>query len=304
MKPARNLRQFALRFAITLALSVGAAAAVTPAFAKQVQQAAPFVSDRISVEVLGQGPDVVLLHGYASTKEVWRPVAERLSASHRVHLIQISGFAGTPWVHGDSPFFQPMLDEVARYANGLDKPAFIGHSMGGLSGVMLASQYPDMFSKVMSVDSLPFFGVIMDANATVESVRPMAQQMRAIIRSAPAFMYRAQQQQTAVSMTLTESRRAEIVEASDSSDRQALANGIAELMTTDIRPQLPNITTPVWAVYAVDHSGPAPLAPTLWAHEYAALPDVKLEAVENSRHFIMFDQPERLNALIDRFLAD
>ncbi len=304
MKSARQLRQFALRLAITLAISVGVAAVVTPAFARQAEQATPFASDRISVEVMGQGPDVILLHGYASTKEVWRPAAERLSASHRVHLIQMSGFAGTPWVHGDSAMFQPMLDEVARYAVTLDRPAFIGHSMGGLSGLMLASQHPDLLSKVMSVDSLPFFGVIADTEATVESVRPMATQMRAIIRTAPAFLYRAQQQQAAVSLTLTESRRAEIVEASDRSDRNALANGILELMTTDIRPLLPSITTPVWAVYAVDHAGAAPLAPTVWAREYASLPNVNLEPVEGSRHFIMYDQPERLNALIDRFLAD
>lgn len=304
MKTAR-LRQFAMRFAITLAISMGVAAAVTPAFAQGSEQPASFMSDRISVEVMGQGPDVILLHGYASTKQVWRPVAERLASTHRVHLVQMSGFAGAPWVHGDSPFFQPMLDEVARYAKGLEQPAFIGHSMGGLSGVMLASQHPDLFSKVMSVDSLPFFGVIVDPNATVESVRPMAQQMRSIIRSAPAFMYRAQQQQTAVTMTLTESRRAEIVEASDSSDRQALANGIAELMTTDIRPHLTSITTPVWAIYAVDNSGAhGAMAGSLWEREYATLPGVKLEPVEVSRHFIMFDQPERLNALIDRFLAD
>ena len=35
-----------------------------------------------------------------------------------------------------------------------------------------------------------------------------------------------------------------------------------------------------------------------------ALPNVRMEAVENSRHFIMYDQPERLNALIDRFFDD
>jgi len=305
MKSAFAIRQFALRFVVALSLSTGMAASVTPALASQSEPQAAFVSDRISVEVIGQGPDVIFLHGYASTREVWRPVAERLSGSYRVHLVQMAGFAGAPWTHGEGPYLQPMLDEVARYAGTLNKPAFIGHSMGGLSGVMLAQQQPDLLSKVMTVDSLPFFGALMDPSATAESVRPMAEQMRAVIRSAPAFLFRAQQQQTAVSMTLTEERRAEIVIASDGSDRQALATAIAELMTTDVRPVLAQITTPVWAVYAVDRSAAyGAVSPTIWSREYAQLPDVRLEPVENSRHFIMYDQPERLNALIDRFLQE
>lgn len=305
MKSGFEFRHLALRYALALVVSICVLPVLTPAFAAQQQEAAPFVSDRISVEVMGQGTDIIFLHGYASTREVWRPVAERLSGQYRVHLVQMAGFAGAPWGHGDGAYFQPMLDEVARYAATLDRPVFIGHSMGGLSGLMLAEQHPELLSKVMSVDSLPFFGVLMDVSATPDSVRPMAEQMRAVIRSAPAFLFRAQQQQTAVSLTLKEDRRAEIVTASDGSNRQALATAIAELMTTDMRPVLGQITTPVWVVYAVDHSGgQGAIAPSVWSREYAPLPNVTLEPIENSRHFIMYDQPERLNALIDRFLED
>jgi pimeloyl-[acyl-carrier protein] methyl ester esterase len=92
----------------------------------------PFVSDRLSVEVSGSGPDVVLIPGLASSRDVWRPLANGLAAHHRVHLVQLAGFAGEPWAHGDEPFLQPVVEELARYIrqNELQPPALIGHSWG------------------------------------------------------------------------------------------------------------------------------------------------------------------------------
>lgn len=304
MKPAQSARQYALRFMVVLALSVGAAGFVSPVVASPAMQDAPFASDRMSVEIMGQGPDVIFVPGYTSSREVWREAAARLSATHRVHLVQFSGFAGQPWSHADGPFLAPALDELARYAGTLDRPALIGHSMGGFAGLRLAQQHPDLLSKVMSVDSLPFFGALMGPQATAENLAPMANQMKAMLLAVTPEMFRAQQEQMAVGMTLTEARRAAIVEDSLDSDPQARATAIAELMVADARPDLDKVTVPFWAVYAVDVSGgQGAMAPALWTREYAALPDVKMAAVENSRHFIMYDQPERLNALIDAFLA-
>ncbi|MEG1451677.1 alpha/beta fold hydrolase [Brevundimonas sp.] len=304
MKPARSVRQFALRFISALTLSVAAVGIGTPVLAVPVAQDAPFASDRLSVEVIGQGPDVIFVPGYTSSREVWREAAQRLSATHRVHLVQFSGFAGQPWSHGDGPFLAPALDELARYAGTLDKPALIGHSMGGFAGLRLAQQHPDLLSKVMSVDSLPFFGVLMGPQATAENLAPMASQMKAMLLAVSPDMFRAQQAQTAVGMTLTEAKRSAIVEDSLNSDPQARATAIAELMVADARADLGKVTVPFWAVYAVDHSGgQGAMAPAVWTREYAALPDVKMAAVENSRHFIMYDQPDRLNALIDDFLS-
>lgn len=298
-----RLLKSCLMMAAVAALSNGLSVSSMAQEAVGAVEAAPFQSDRLSVEVIGHGPDVIFLHGYSSTREVWRNEATRLQDRYRVHLVQLGGFAGEPWSHGDGPVFQPALDEITRYARTLERPVLIGHSMGGLSGLMIAQQHPQLFAKVMSVDSLPFFGVLMDPNATSESLRPLVSQLATAIRNVPAPLYRAQQQQTAMGMTLNEERRADLVAAADASDRRAMATAFVELATADARAGLGAMTTPVWAVYAVDNSGgQGAMASAVWAREYAALPGVRLEPVENSRHFIMYDQPERLSALIDSFL--
>ncbi len=299
--PAKILRAF------TLAVAVGLSAAsiVSPAQAEPARAEAPaFVSDRLWVEVMGQGPEVILVPGFASSREVWRPLALRLSASHRVHLVQLAGFAGEPWAHGNGPFVQPAVDELARYAARLTRPAVIGHSMGGLSGLLLAQQHPEAVSRVMSVDSLPFFSAMFGPQVTPQTARPFADQAAASILSADEAAFRVQQQQTAVGMMRNEAGRAAMVEWSMASDRQAMASAISEVMTIDARPGLAAMTTPVWAIYASDANGgaPAALADAVWSREYAALPGATLKRVDDARHFIMIDQPERLNALIDAFL--
>jgi len=98
---------------ITLAICTPNIIAATKVFAAEPAPAvavAPFVSDRLSVEVVGQGPDVILIPGFGCSREVWRAEAERLKTTHRVHLVQLAGFAGEPWVHGDGPFIQPVVD--------------------------------------------------------------------------------------------------------------------------------------------------------------------------------------------------
>jgi pimeloyl-[acyl-carrier protein] methyl ester esterase len=301
--PAKTLRAFMLAAAIGWT----AGTVSSPAQAEPVRIEAPaFASDRLSVEVMGQGPDVILIPGFASSRDVWRPLAQRLAATHRVHLVQLAGFAGEPWTHGDGAFVQPVVDELARYATTLNRPAVIGHSMGGLTGLLVAQQHPEAVGRVMSVDSLPFFSALYGPTATVESARPFADQAAAGILNADAAGYRVQQERTAAGMMRNEAGRADMVEWSMASDRQAMASAIRDVMTTDARPGLAAMTTPVWAVYAADANGgaPAAMADGMWGREYAALPGVKLVRVDDSRHFIMTDQPERLGALVDEFLAD
>lgn len=299
----------------TIAVALAACSPVLAVAAQAFAQTPPpvvaapapsFANDRLSVVVTGSGPDVVLIPGFASSRAVWAMTAERLSRTHRVHQVQLAGFAGEPWAHGDGPFVQPVIDALAAYMQqaGLDRPAVIGHSMGGLSAIMLAQQHPDRVGRVMSVDSLPFYAALFGPQVTVEMARPFAAQAAASILTATEPDFRTSQTATAQGMARDPATRTAMVEWSMSSDRQAMAAAIRDVMLTDVRPGLASMTVPVWAPYASDADGgaPAALADGLWGREYAALPGVKLIRVDGSRHFIMADQPERFAEIVDDFL--
>ena len=296
----------AIFLASAVALATGSVASVVRAEPAAALPA--FTSDRLSVEVVGQGPDVILIPGLASSREVWRATADRLKATHRVHLVQLAGFAGEPWSHGDGAFVQPEVDALARYIReaGLTRPAVVGHSLGGLSGLLLAQRHPALVGRLMTVDSLPFYSAMFGPTATVESARPFAERAAAMIVGADEATYRTQQEATARTLSRTPAEQARIVAWSMASDRQATASAMKDVMTTDARPTLATMTTPVTALYAADADGGAPavMADGLWGREYAALPNVTLIRVDDSRHFIMADQPERFAELLDAFLAD
>ena len=256
----------------------------------------------------GQGPDVILIPGFGSSREVWRATADRLKATHRVHLVQLAGFAGEPWSHDDGPFVQPVVDELDRYIRdqGLEGPAVVGHSMGALVGLQLAQQHPEAVGKLMSVDSLPFFSSMFGPQVTAQSAAPFADQAAAAILDTTDDDFRAAQTRSAPGFTRDPATRERIVAWSLAGDRRAMATAIREVMTTDARPGLSAMTTPVTALYAADADGgaPATLADATWSREYAALPGAKLIRIDGSRHFIMADQPQRFAEVLDAFLAD
>ena len=299
------------RLAVILGVVIACAVASDQARAQSAHQTvsavAPFTSDRLSVEVVGQGPDVILIPGLASSREVWRATADRLKASHRVHLVQLAGFAGEPWSHGDGPFLQPVVDELDRYIRqqGLNRPAVIGHSMGALVGLRLAQAHPDAVGRLMSVDSLPFFSALFGPQVTAETARPFADQAASGILNTPQDAFRNGQTQTAAGYSRDPATQADIVAWSMAGDRHAMAAAIKDVMTTDARPGLAAMTTPVTALYASDADGgaPAAVADAMWTREYATLPGATLIRVDGSRHFIMADQPARFAELVDAFLA-
>ncbi|OYX79496.1 MAG: alpha/beta hydrolase [Brevundimonas sp. 32-68-21] len=271
-------------------------------------QASAFVSDRLSVEVVGAGPDVILIPGFGCSREVWRTTADRLKATHRVHLVQLAGFAGEAWSHGDGPFVQPVVEELDRYirSQGLERPAVIGHSMGALAGLVLAQQHPEAVGRLMSVDSLPFFGALRGPQVTVEAMRPAAEQTAQTLLALSDESFRAAQVGSAQGMTRDAALRVRLVDWTTGSDRKAMAAAMRDVLLTDARPGLANLSVPVTALYASDADGGAPAAQAdqAWGHEYATLPGVKLIRVDGSRHFIMADQPQRFAELVDQFLAD
>ena len=82
----------------------------------------------------GSGEPLLLIHGIGSTWRVWKPVLDRLEASHEVLAVDVPGFGrSAPLPPGTRPTIEAMADALERAldAAGWDQPHIAGNSMGG-----------------------------------------------------------------------------------------------------------------------------------------------------------------------------
>jgi pimeloyl-ACP methyl ester carboxylesterase len=279
-----------------------AAGVLVPAFA------ADFKSERITVTTEGEGSDVILIPGLGSSPRVWRELV-RAVPGHRYHLVQISGFAGQArGGNTEGAVAAPVAEEIARYiaARGLQKPAVIGHSMGGTIGMMLAGRHPDAVSRLMVVDMLPFLGVMFGPpGATADSVKPMADSLLTQMRAAEPAARQMRTTATINSMIDTVAMRPGAIDDSLKSDPDVAARAYHELVVTDLTPELGRISVPTTVLYVV------PKAPGLteakvdgwYKAAYAPLKGVTLKRIPSSAHFIMWDQSEQFQSEVKVFLG-
>jgi pimeloyl-ACP methyl ester carboxylesterase len=287
------------------ALLVPASAEAAPGKAPHSAAAAP---TRFSVTVTGSGPDVILIPGLSTPREVWAATAAEFAGTHRLHLVQIAGFGGTPaGPNAQGDILEGSVAELERYiaAHRLRKPAIVGHSMGGLIALMLAERSPDSVGKVMVVDALPFIGTLFAPDASIETVRPQAERLRsAMARAAGPEQRRAGAEQVAAGLAKTPEARALVARWVVESDPLVSAEAAYEDLVTDARPGLRSIRVPVTVLFACDPPAlPLERARSLYAAAYAETPLLELKPIEGSYHFIMLDRPDAFNAALRAFLA-
>lgn len=257
-------------------------------------------------EVVGTGPDLVLVPGLGSSPAVWDGVRESLAKDYRLHLVHVAGFAGRAPEGDPATVIERTEAEIIRHLDceKVKSAAYAGHSMGGFLGLMLAADHPDRIDRVVVVDSLPFFPLIFDPTLTVERAAPQAELTRAALLGQDDATFAASQRAGVQSLVREAGFHEQVVQWSLDSDRATFAGAVHAIMTTDLRPRLPAITTPVTVLAAANAYAPRTRVEPLYTAAYAGLPGVKLTIIEDSYHFIMFDQPAAFEAALRAGLAD
>jgi len=294
--------------ALVMQPDAGHCATAPAATAAPAPAAAPVVMDHISITSIGSGSAVVLIPGLSTPSAVWAGVVPELAKSHRVILVQINGFGGEAPGKNIAP---GILDGLVAELDGyivrekLGRPAIVGHSMGGLAALMFAKAHPDHVSKVMVVDSLPFIGVMFAPTATVAMLKPQG----AAVRDQMAASYgkpadAANAEVTADRLALKPESRARVKAWVMASDPRVSGEALYEDMTTDLRPDMAKIATPITLVYPWNATGPTrEMAEPLYHGAYAGAPHVSYVDIGDAAHFVMLDQPAAFQAALMGFVG-
>jgi pimeloyl-ACP methyl ester carboxylesterase len=102
----------------------------------------------------GQGPPVVLIHGFASSLETWELLMPQLEKTHRVIAMDLKGFGWTDRPEGDySPAAEAKLVLALLDKLGVEKAAFVGHSWGSSVTLALALAAPQRVERIALYDA-------------------------------------------------------------------------------------------------------------------------------------------------------
>jgi pimeloyl-ACP methyl ester carboxylesterase len=101
----------------------------------------------------GDGPVVLLLHGYPDGKRTWEPILPGLTtAGYRPVAADLPGFGGTDPLPG-LPGVVSLADAVAALAVRLEATTVVGHDWGGVATWCVAAMRPETAGRYVVVNA-------------------------------------------------------------------------------------------------------------------------------------------------------
>ena len=252
----------------------------------------------LHVEVRGDGPDLVLLHGWGLHGGIWGPWLDALADVARLHVLDLPG-------HGRSAFSPPAADlpGMARavFARVPSDATVLGWSLGGLLALELARRHPRHLRALILVASTPRFLAGPDWE---HGMRPevldefstgLERDYRRTVLSFLTLQTRGDEHGNEALRGLRHR-----LGAHGEPDRRALVAGLEILRRSDLRDALPRIAQPA-LVIAGEHDRLTP--PAAGRALAATLPSARFRLIERCGHAPFLSHAELVTAEVRGFLS-
>lgn len=263
----------------------------------------------IDVKVTGHGQPVVLIPGLTTPGAVWDDTVKHLQDKYECHVVTIAGFGSLPPVKTDH-LMDDARDQIIAYAREqqLNKPAIVGHSLGGTLALAIGEKAPDLPGDIVCVDSLPFLaGVMLPGVTTAEGAQKGAESMREMMTRGTREQFAAYMDKVSVPSMVTKPEDIKRMAALlDKSDPATAGQAMYELLTTDLRPDLGQIKCPILVLGALGDKlkyAPRETIENNYKTQYTNAPQTRFVFFDKSKHFIMIDDPAGFYAALDKELA-
>lgn len=248
---------------------------------------------------LGQGPPVVLVHGFPSNGQLWRQIAPELAKTHTVYVYDVPGQGRSerrPDMDVSDPFQSAVLADLLRQWQ-LVRPAIVLHDIAnsyGLGAYYLEGCRFERMALVSSAVMMPCVtAATLHAKTYIEAYRTMPLNLYELIASArirsttfkpmdePTFETYLAPWRGALGQALWYNRVAQISEAH----------------TEMLQARLGPLDCPVRIIWGTEDTW----IPVAQAHRLRAfVSNASLRLVPGAGHFVMDDDP----GAVTRHLAD
>lgn len=263
----------------------------------------------IEVKVTGHGQPVILIPGLATPGAIWDDTVKHLQDKYECHVVTIAGFGGVLPVKTDN-LIDDARDQIIAYAreHQLQKPVIVGHSLGGTLALAIGEKAPDLPSEIISVDGLPFLAGVMFPGVTdAEGAKKAAAAMRQKISGQTPEQFAEYQRKVSIPSMVTKPEDVErIATMCGKSDGAAVGQAMSELLSTDYRPELGKIKSPILVMGALAELLQFARREVLeqnYKSQFTNAPQTRFEFFDKAKHFIMIDDPAGFYAALDKELA-
>lgn len=235
------------------------------------------IEQLVHCKVEGQGPALVLLHGWGVNSAVWQPIVEPLTAHFTLYLVDLPGFGQS------APLEQYSLKSISEAILQVvpDSAVWCGWSLGGLIATYAAINYPQQVKKLIQVSSSIKFvadqqwpGVDASVfNNFLQGLQNNPQKTLTRFIALQAMGSVSARKDSAIIKKL-------LLETADA-DHKALVASLRLLADSDLRPSFPRLTQPCLSLFG-QFDGLVPLQSS--KEMQALLPHLQVQLFENSSH--------------------
>ncbi len=257
----------------------------------------------INYKIVGQGPAILILHGWGSSSDSWVKVQEMLAEKgYQVIVPDLPGFGKTPappssasWraSEGHGPKDIWGVEEYAEFTNtftgkfGLTKFVLAGHSFGGQTAIQFAVQYPEKLEKLILIASA---GVRRTPGVAKKLVMGVAKLVSFLLYVVP-FEDLRNNMKNAMYMAV---RRRDYMKT-----QGIMREVFKKVITQDLTAKFSKISVPTLLIWG-DKDEMTPIQDAYLTQEL--IPNSKLEIIPGAKHALNFQAPEVLAQKIVEYI--
>ncbi len=251
---------------------------------------------KIYQHAIGQGPTIVLVHGWAMHSGIWQAFAEQLAKHYQVICLDLPG-------HGQSDalndFNLPDISAALVAAVPEGQFCWLGWSLGATVVLDIAQRYPDKVSSLVLLAGNPMFTQSQQwSGMRVDLLEAFATQLNVDCQATLLRFLSLQVNQLPDFKALIKRLKVAVLEY-PAPDHQTLQGGLEILKTADLRTVLAEITVPVSVILGTRDT----LVPVSVGQQIQALaPTIELNIIEKAGHVPFLSHPQEIIHIISKFI--
>ena len=248
------------------------------------------------IKKIGQGKDLVLIHGWGMHSGIWEPIIDKFSKEYTLHLVDIPGM-------GKSHVINPYdLDHLAEAISKALPPSFdiLGWSLGGLISLKMSLMYPKKIHRMVLVGGTPCFINQKDwfYGVDVRDFNDFANKLFKNYKSTMINFYTLQLMHSKNSKLLIKELK-RIDEAENPPEVKSLQLGLDILLNNDLRDDINKIQHQTLLITG-NMDRLTPMSASMWLENQ--LKAGQLKVIEGASHIPFLSHPDEFLNHLDQFL--